>query len=467
MLDRRAKIVCTIGPAAESPEALRELVESGMDVARLNFSHGTPEEHRERAERVRAASRAVGRPVAILQDLCGPKIRTGKVGPSFVETGKQITLIAGKDGDENTIAVDYETLAADIRVGDPILLGDGNVDLRVVEILEGTRVIAVAEHGGGVRSRMGVNLPARRVRMRALTAKDKADLVHGLDMGVDYIALSFVRSVDDVEELRQLCEQHGRPTPIISKIETPQAVEQMDAIVRVSDGVMVARGDLAVEMSPEVVPVIQRELIVACRQHQRPCIVATEMLQSMVDSPRPTRAEASDVASAVFDGADAVMLSAESATGKYPHATVRMMAKIIREAESSRFFDPQPSMPGETTAEAVAYAAKEVARTVGAKAVVAMTASGRTARLVSKARPHCPVIAFSNDDRTLARAALLWGVAPYRFEIPPEPDQQSEAARKFLVEQGFLQSGDKFVMVYGRRTGVPGTTNSLRVDQVP
>jgi pyruvate kinase len=363
--------------------------------------------------------------------------------------------------------VDYETLALDVHPDDRILLSDGQVELRVLDV-RGERVTCRVEHGGPMRPRMGVNLPSGSLRLSALTEKDKADLVFGLEKGVDYVALSFVRRAEEVMELRELCERKGRPTPIIAKIETPSAVERLDAIVRAADAAMVARGDLGVELPPETVPVIQKQIIGTCRIHRKPVIVATEMLQSMVDSPRPTRAEASDVAHAVFGGADAVMLSAESATGKFPHAAVGMMDRIIRQAEASRFFQPNPSEPDHTTADSIAHAAVAIAREVNAKLIVALTETGVTARLVSKARASVPILAFSSDERTLRQLALLWGVGPRALVSKRSNfDDQVGDTTEFLLRNGLVKSGERYVMVSGARVGVRGTTNAVRVEQLP
>lgn len=460
---RRAKIVCTLGPAVDSPERIRELIAAGMDVARLNFSHGSPEGHARVAEWVRRASHDAGRPVAILQDLCGPKIRTGIEGPTQAEAGATLTLTAGERGSEGVLAVGYATLAEDVHAGDRILLGDGHVELRV-ERVDGARVVTRVEHGGGLRERMGVNLPSGRVRGRALTDKDRSDLVHGLEIGADYVALSFVRSVEDVHELRALCEERGRPTPIVAKVETPSAVEHIDAIARAADAVMVARGDLGVELPPETVPIVQREIIGSCRLFRRPVIVATEMLQSMVDSPRPTRAESNDVASAVFGGADAVMLSAETATGKYPFKACQMMDRIIRQAEGSRFYAPVAS-PGDGAVEdAIADAACEIARSVGAKVLVALTTGGATARRVSKARPPVAIIAFSPEASTLRRLALYWGVVPHPMPVVSDLEAALESTKRALVEAGLVERGERFVLVHGAPMGTRGSTNSIRVE---
>ncbi|HEY4159010.1 MAG TPA: pyruvate kinase [Polyangiaceae bacterium] len=467
MIARRAKIVCTIGPAVETREGIRGLIEAGMDVARLNFSHGTHAEHGRRVEIIRAESEALGKPVALLQDLCGPKIRTAVVGPAMLETGGTIELIAGDVGDEHTIAIDYEPLKDDVRPDDRILLSDGQVELRVLGV-RGDRVECRVEHGGPMRSRMGVNLPSSGLRLAALTEKDKSDLDYGLSINVDFVALSFVRRAEEVQELRELCERKGRPTPIVAKIETPSAVERLDSIVRAADAAMVARGDLGVELPPETVPVIQKQIIGTCRIHRKPVIVATEMLQSMVESPRPTRAEASDVAHAVFGNADAVMLSAETASGKFPIQACRMMDRIIRQAEASRFFAPSSSEPDHTTPDSIAHAACSIAREVGAKLIVTLTETGLTARLVSKARPTAPILAFSPDDRTLRRLALYWGVAPRSLvERAPSLEEQVRIMSQFLTDNGLVKSGERYVMVYGARVGVRGTTNAVRVEQLP
>lgn len=466
MVVRRAKIVCTLGPATASSAGVRGLIAAGMDVARLNFSHGTHQEHARVAELVRVESAAVGKPVAVLQDLSGPKIRTGHAAPAHVATGDVLTLIEGDEGGPATIAIGYAGLAADLRAGDQVQLDDGRVRLRVVEVGQG-RVSAVVEQGAPLRDRMGVNLPSRRVRLRALTDKDRADLEFGLTLGVDYVALSFVKRAEDIRELRDLCRTMGRSIPpVIAKIETPEAVDNLVEIIRAADAVMVARGDLGVELSPERVPIIQREIIGLARLHQRPVIVATEMLQSMVDSTRPTRAEAGDVATAVFQGADAVMLSAETASGKYPHEACAMMERIILEAEGSKFYAPQSSEPGETIQEAIAHAACVVAKEVGAKVIVAFTVSGGTPRLVSKARPIVPIVAFSPSGDALRRLALYWGVMPRPLPVFSNTDALAGAVIAHLREQEMVTSGDRFVMAYGSPVGQRSPTNSIRVVEV-
>jgi pyruvate kinase len=368
----------------------------------------------------------------------------------------------------NEIPIQYEGLAQDLRADDVVLLDDGRVSLTVTKI-DGLRVHATVTQPGDLRDRVGVHLPARRVRIATLTEKDKADLSLGLGLGVDYVALSFVRSADDVRLVREICEAWGRPTPIVSKIETPSAIDELEPIILASDAVMVARGDLGVEFNPERVPIIQREILGLARIHQRPVIVATEMMQSMVTATRPTRAEASDVATAVFEGTDAVMLSAETATGAHPALVVRMMARIVVEAEQSTFYRPLSSeQPGAraNVAEAVARNACDIARDVGARVIVAFTESGQSARYASKARPTTPIIAFSPNAITRRRLALLWGVVPCAIDPVRDADEMVERANGLLIANGFAAPGDKLVAIFGAPVGVSGTTNSIRVKVV-
>ncbi|MEZ4293843.1 MAG: pyruvate kinase [Polyangiaceae bacterium] len=509
MLVRRAKIVCTIGPASDSPEALAHLVRAGMDVARLNFSHGSHEEHGRRAAAVRTAADREGRPVAILQDLCGPKIRCGiypqkapepgqppkKSGTLDVADGETVDLVEvetdrsmapAREGGPSQIPINYAGLAEDLRQEDELLLDDGRVSVRVLERVDDKRVRALVLHGGQLRDRCGVHIPSRRVRISALTEKDKADLAFGLSIGVDYVALSFVRTADDIRLVREITEVWGRPTPIVAKIETPQAIDNLSDILRATDAVMVARGDLGVELNPEQVPILQREILGMARVYQRPVIVATEMLQSMVTETRPTRAEASDVATAVYDGTDAVMLSQETATGNHPALVVEMMARIIREAEASKFYRPLSSealtdvsggaslwdrgrdapkvaRQRAAVAEAIARSAAEIARQIEARVIVAFTESGLTARYVSKARPTVPIITFSPNAGTRRRLALFWGVTSFSIEALRDTDEMIDRASAFLVANGLASPGDKFVAMFGAPVGVTGSTNSIRV----
>src|SRR5579859_6493308 len=462
---RRAKLVCTLGPACDSFDGLRQLIDAGMDVARFNFSHGTHEEHGARLQRLRSASEAEHKSVAALQDLCGPKIRTGKFPRKFdLPSGTEVNLVEGDaSSDEKVIPINYEGLAADVRIGDRVLFDDGRLVL-LVKAIEGERVRVLVEQGGGMRDHIGVHLPSKTMRISALTEKDKEDLTFGLSSGVDYIAMSFVRRAEDLHTIREICLAWGAPTPVIAKIETPDAVENLESIVAASDGVMVARGDLGVEFPPERVPVIQRQILGMARRVRRPVIVATEMLQSMTKSTRPTRAEASDVANAVYSGTDCLMLSGETATGDFPTIACSMMSRIALEAESSQFFEHSPYVSRATSvAEAIARGACNTAREVGARYIVAFTESGSSAMTVSLARPSVPIIAYSPNAKTRRRMALLWSVIPREMPAMHDADQLADWCTGDLLAAGFGSPGERVVIVFGAPIGVSGSTNSIRV----
>lgn len=476
MIIRRAKIVCTIGPASDSPEMLDALLDAGMDVARLNFSHGTHEEHAARFQRIRAACEKSGREVAILQDLCGPKIRCGIFagGGLDLEKGATVQLYEAQgealDAPDGGIPIQYPSLSGDLEPGDVLLMDDGRVAVEVERIdtrADPPFVVATVRQPGRLRDKCGVHIPAERVRIATLTDKDKRDLSFGLSLGVDYVALSFVRNASEVQLVKDICDAWGRPTPVLSKIETPQAVQHLEPIIVASDAVMVARGDLGVEFSPERVPVIQREILGLARRHGRPAIVATEMMQSMVTATRPTRAEASDVATAVFDGTDGVMLSGETAMGAHPALVVRTMHRIVVEAEQSAFY--QPAAGGEAGAaipQALAHGACHIASQVGAKVIVAFTESGRSASFVSQARPSVPIIGLSPNVSTLRKLRLMWGVVPRFVEPLSDSDQMIERAHALLLANGIVSPGDRFVTIFGAPVGVSGTTNALQVKVV-
>jgi pyruvate kinase len=462
---RRSKLVCTLGPASDSLEGLEALIEAGMDVARFNFSHGTHEDHRTALQNLRQASEKKQKAVAVLQDLCGPKVRTGNFSAPFVlPSGVDVTLFEGEDSeDERTIPIQYEGLAGDVRVGDKILFDDGRIALNVTSI-QGDKVAAKVEQGGGMRDHVGVHLPSRTMRVGTLTEKDKEDLSFGLGLGVDYIALSFVRRAEDLRLVREIATAWGTPTPIIAKIETPDAVENLESIVAASDGVMVARGDLGVEFPPERVPVIQRQILGVARRVRRPVIVATEMLQSMTKAPRPTRAEASDVANAVFSGTDALMLSGETATGDFPTLAVSMMSRIAIEAEKSPFYEAAPYATRATSvAEAIARGACNTAREIGAKYLVAFTETGSSAMNVSLARPNVPIIAFSPVEKTRRRMALYWGVIPRKMPKIQDMDALVDWCSGDLMNAGLASPGERVVIVFGAPMGVSGSTNTIRV----
>ena len=462
---RRTKLVCTLGPACDSEERLVEMIRAGMDVARFNFSHGSHEEHAARLGRLRKAADRERRAVAALQDLCGPKVRTGNfaTAPTLVQ-GQTIRLAEGPlSEDPGLVTIQYEGLIEDVRVGDHVLFDDGRVAVRITDI-KAPEIVAVVEVGGALRNHVGVHLPSRTMRGGALTEKDKADLLFGLSLGVDYIALSFVRRASDITLVREICQAWGQETPIVAKIETPDAVENLESIVAASDGVMVARGDLGVEFPPERVPVIQRQMLAVARRVRRPVIVATEMLQSMTKNTRPTRAEASDVANAVYGGTDAVMLSGETANGDYPTLAASMMSRIVLEAETSPFLETAPYASRATSiAEAIARGATNTAREIGARYIVAFTESGQSAMTVSLARPSVPVIAFSPNAKARRRMALFWGVVPR--EMPPmhEPDALVDWCTADLMASGLASPGERVVIVFGAPIGVSGSTNSIRV----
>ena len=472
----KTKIVCTIGPASRSPEVLERLVRAGMDVARLNFSHGTREEHGRVIADVRRVARRLGRTVAVLQDLAGPKIRIGPVrsGPVVLEPGASFTLTARKvPGDAAAVSINYPALVADVRKGDVLLLSDGALELEVVAV-EGRDVRCRVVIGGPLNSFKGINLPARSLRAPSLTAKDREDLRFGLESDVDYVALSFVRNAEDIATVRRHMKRCGGSVPVIAKIEKHEALDNMDAIVEAADGIMVARGDLGVETPLEKIPQVQKALIRKSRAAGKPVITATQMLRSMVDSPRPTRAEVTDVANAILDGTDAVMLSEETAMGKYPVESVSMMDAIARETErASRRPDgdgPRRDGPGPIPGSlpgAVARAASSLAAEVGAAAIITFTQSGSTARLVSRCRPDVPVLAYTPSERTRRQLALCWGVYPIVGANRAGTDGMIAAALRAALSSGLVWKGQTVVITAGVPPGRPGTTNLIKVEKVP
>jgi pyruvate kinase len=469
---RRTKIVATLGPASSDPQVLENVIRSGMDVARLNFSHGRHEEHQQRLQLVRRTAEQLGRSVACLQDLSGPKIRTG---PLMEPAG--VTLVAGSAfllttddvaGTADRVSTTYDPLPRDVRPGDRILLDDGLIELQVEDVNEKevrTRVI----HGGLLKPSKGINLPGVNLSTPALTRKDRDDLEFGLQLDVDYVALSFVRRKEDVSELREILASRGRPDlPIIAKIEKPEAVEQLPAILEVADGVMVARGDLGVEVPTEQVPTLQKEIIRQANQMGRVVITATQMLESMVEHPRPTRAEASDVANAILDGTDAVMLSAETASGAYPVAAVATMERIAAYTEKQLQRIPRRrrsdmSPPDRSSiARSVAMASCSAADVLGARYVLAFTESGTTARLVSHFRPSVPIIAFTPSARVRRQLALAWGVEPRPFTRHETTDEMLAEGTTALLKEGKAQEGDIVVVVCGT-VALSGATNMMKI----
>ena len=475
---RRAKIVCTLGPATATQEMLEKLLLAGMDVARLNFSHGTHEAHAQSIAMLRAASLKVRKAVGILGDLQGPKIRTGKFvkGSTELKTGAEfrITTDESVPGTDEIVSTTYPHLAADVNVGDRILVDDGLFELRVKETDKKKLVVVEVIHGGILKNNKGINLPGVALRADALTPKDREDLIFGIKAGVDYIALSFVRSPSDLDMARAAMHEAGRQVPIISKLEKPEAIARLDAILDKSDGVMVARGDLGVEIPPEEVPAIQKDIIRRANLRGLPVIVATQMLNSMIDHPRPTRAEASDVANAVFDGTDALMLSGETASGSYPLESVAMMERCILAAESSMRLQPKPQparLPSfaspSTFPDVIASVACQAARESGAVAIAAFTLSGNTARLLSHYRPSVPIVAFSPNQEVRRRLSLMWGVVPRVLEPLDKSEDMVRRVEEELLSRNLAHKGDRVVIVYGAPIGQPGKTNALRVHQIP
>ncbi len=473
---RRAKIVCTLGPASSSQEMLERLLAAGMDVVRLNFSHGTHAQHKELIEKIRAASLKVRKGVGILGDLQGPKIRTGRLekGEILLVEGTEFSITTDETvpGTEKIVSTTYGHLAADVNVGDRILLDDGLLELKVLSTDKQKLVRTEVVHGGPLRNNKGINLPGVALRADALTPKDKEDLIFGINNGVDYIGLSFVRTPQDLDLTRAAMLEAGRVVPIIAKLEKPEAIARLDAILDKTDGVMVARGDLGVEIPPEEVPAIQKDIIRRANARALPVIVATQMLNSMIEHPRPTRAEASDVANAIFDGTDAVMLSGETASGKYPIESVEMMDRIVLAAESAM----RQSFPRIGTGEPMKIPAEfpdvtcgvacRAARESGASLIVGFTLSGTTARLLSHYRPQVPIIAFSPNQEVRRRLSLLWGVVPRVLEPMQETEAMVRRVEEELLARGLAQKGERVVIVFGAPVGQPGKINSLRLHTI-
>ncbi|QHY94956.1 Pyruvate kinase [Streptomyces sp. S4.7] len=469
---RRAKIVCTLGPATDSYDQIKALVEAGMDVARFNLSHGSYAEHEERYQRVRKAAEETGRSVGILADLQGPKIRLGRFreGPVLLERGDEfIITVEPLEGDRHTCGTTYEGLADDVTTGERILVDDGKVTLEVTEV-DGPRVRTTVVEGGMVSDNKGLNLPGVAVSVPALSEKDIDDLRWALRIGADVVALSFVRSGRDIDDVHRVMDEEGRRVPVIAKVEKPQAVENIDDIVAAFDGIMVARGDLGVEMPLEQVPIVQKRAIKLAKRNAKPVIVATQMLDSMIDNSRPTRAEASDVANAVIDGTDAVMLSGETSVGKYPVETVRTMSRIVEAAEEDVLAKGLPPLTERskprTQGGAVARAAAEMGDFLGAKFLVAFTQSGDTVKRLSRYRSPIPLLAFTPDPATRAQLNLTWGVEAFLGPHVESTDAMVDQVDEQLLRIGRCAKGDVVVITAGSPPGVAGSTNLVRVHHI-
>lgn len=463
----RAKIICTIGPASGSRAVLFHLIKSGMDVARLNFSHGSHESHREVIKIIREGSKKFKRPVSILLDLQGIKIRVGLFKNNEVELrkGNRVYIHPGEGaGDESNIFVSYPALLKDAKKGDRVLLDDGLIQLRVVGKSKEALIARIID-GGLLKNRKGVNLPGMKISQRSFTEKDRRDLELGLKTAVDYVAISFVRSAHDITVIKDWMQQRGKNIPLIAKIEKPEALLNIDDILGASDGIMIARGDLGVEVAPEEVPLIQKALISKANSKGKLVITATQMLESMKENLRPTRAEATDVTNAVIDGTDALMLSAETASGKYPLEAFKMMDRIIRHTEQTQKIS-SVYIRGNSYAEALADAACSASADIGAKVLAVFTRTGFTARLVSKFRPKIPIIAFTPDHAVISRLPLYWGVIPKYMKPLVNTDQMLREVEKTLLNEKIVRKGDKIVVIASSPLSTKAKTNFMKLHQI-
>lgn len=468
-LPHRTKIVATIGPASSSPDVIRQMILAGMNVARLNFSHGSYEDHARVVTLLRSISEELDNPLTLLQDLQGPKIRVGQLSDGTIKLveGESVTLVplADSTNEPNTVPIDYPYVAEEAVPGTQVLLDDGLLELRVEEVT-GNAVRCRVIEGGVLKSRKGVNFPSLNLRLPSLTEKDKQDVEFGIAQGVDIISLSFVRKPEDIRTLKELLAAIGSDIPVLAKIEKPQAVANLEAIINECDAIMVARGDLGVEMSPEKVPLIQKRIIRLCNQKGIPVITATQMLESMIHNPRPTRAEANDVANAIIDGTDAVMLSGESAVGEFPVEAVKMLAKIATDVEPEiQFVNYPPSEIDET--HAISEALNVIDKTLDLHCIVALTASGYTAKLAAAERPRVPVVAFTPNLQVYHRLNLVWGVRPLLLE--QEGDSFEEILKRMeacLLERNFASPGDKVLVIGGIPAHKMRGTNFLKIHTI-
>ena len=465
---RRVKIVCTMGPATASPERMLGLVEAGMDVARMNFSHGSHEDHQKVYELVRSTAEQTGRAVAVLADLQGPKIRLGRFadGPHVWNTGDMVTITSDDIlGTVDRVSCTYRKLPQEVKPGDRLLIDDGKVAVQVTAV-ENNDIRCLVVEGGPVSNNKGVSLPNVAVSVPALSDKDAADLRFALGLGVDIIALSFVRSPDDIKLVHEIMAEEGRIIPVIAKVEKPEAVEHLEAIVLAFDGVMVARGDLGVELPLDQVPLVQKRAVQLCRENAKPVIVATQMLDSMIENSRPTRAEASDVANAVLDGTDAVMLSGETSVGKYPVLTVSTMARIVKTTEGGSIPVPRLQHDPRTHGGALTVAASQIARNIGARALVAFSQTGDTVRRLSRLHCELPLYAFTPVPEVRDQLALSWGVETFLTDFVEHTDDMFRQVDAKMLGLGLAKPGDYVVVVAGSPPNAPGSTNTLRVHQL-
>ena len=462
---KKTKIVCTLGPASENEETLRELIKNGLNVCRLNFSHGSHEEHKGRMDLVKKLREELNMPTAILLDTKGPEIRTGKfdVPEVFLEEGQTFTITM-KDviGDKERCTVSYKGLANDVKPGDTILIDDGLVGLTVKEV-NNDDIVCEVQNSGIVKNHKGVNVPGVKVNLPAITEKDRSDIEFGIEQGIDFIAASFVRKVSDVLAIREILEENNAEhIKIISKIENQEGVESLDEIIEVSDGIMVARGDLGVEIPTEEIPVVQKLMIKKCNEAGKPVITATQMLDSMIRNPRPTRAEVTDVANAIYDGTDAIMLSGETAAGKYPVEAVKTMATIAKRAEETMRNRRDKINKSKNVTDAISYATCTTAMDLEAKAILSSTASGHTARMVSKFRPDCPIVATTSNESVRRQLALTWGVLPLMREKSANIDQVIVNSIEAAKTSNYVSKDDVVVITAGGGE----TTNLIKVETV-
>src|SRR6266508_2818923 len=463
---RRTKIVATIGPASSDADLLHALVDAGMDGARLNFSHGTHEQHAERVELIRQVQEHAGRPLALIADLQGPKLRVGELTESVdLRAGEEIELVGGEHGENGSLPVSPAVIGDVLRPGHDVLIDDGLIRLKVEEIENGRARCAVLV-GGAVSAHKGVNLPGVPLPIPSLTQKDVSDLEFALSLGVDFVALSFVRAAADVRDLRRLIDDAGSTARVIAKIEKAEAVDALDAVLEETDAVMVARGDLGVEIGPARVPLVQKRIILKSLERGKPVITATQMLESMIHQPEPTRAEASDVANAILDGTSAVMLSGETAIGEYPLESVRTMTAIAMEVEPSLGYRHQlPDASEEpSVGSAMSNAACDLAEALGAASILVPTFSGRTASAVARLRPRRPVVALSHHQYALQQMALEWGVTPLRIPEGADVEELWSTSMDAARNAGLVQSGDRVVITAGTAVNIPGSTNVIKVD---
>jgi pyruvate kinase len=466
-MTKRTKIIATIGPASSSAAVIAKLIRAGMDVARLNFSHGERTDHKKRIRLIRQEAARAGKQIAIIQDLQGPKIRVGVMQNDAVtlKRGDRVTLTTRNiTGTADTIPITYSRLAKDLRAGETILLDDGRLELTVIK-KEASALRCRVIRGGVLKSHKGINLPGTRLSLPSLSDKDKEDIIFGIKQGVDFVALSFVRCATDIERAKRFIRTMGADLPIIAKIEKPEALQNLEEIISAADGVMVARGDLGVELSPEQVPLLQKRIIRACNKAEKPVITATQMLESMIETPQPTRAEASDVANAILDGTDCVMLSGETAVGKYPVLAVEVMARIAVQAETSLSPVP-PDRHISGVGESVAHAACRAAEEQRARAVVTFTQSGTTALLVSKHRPTVPVIAATPFEKIARKISLYWGVTPIILTTKRTTDDMIATVESAMLKRKLVKQKDLIVITAGVPIGVAGSTNMMKIHRV-